>query len=76
MFRIVVLIVALFLIVRGISYLAQRYLDARGAGRTFKRMLRQGRIDAGVYDDAVWTESSAFGRTKLRPKISSAQRHP
>ena len=73
MFRIVVLIVALFLIVRGISYLAQRYLDARGAGRTFKRMLRQGRIDAGVYDDAVWTESSAFGRTKLRPKISSAQ---
>ena len=73
MFRIVVLIVALFLIARGISYLIQRYLTARGAGRTFKRMLRQGRIDAGVYDDAIWTESSAFGRTKLRPKISSAQ---
>lgn len=73
MFRIVVLIVALFLIARGISYLIQRYLAARGAGRTFKRMLRQGRIDAGVYDDAIWTESSAFGRTKLRPKISSAQ---
>ncbi len=73
MFRIVVLIVALFLISRGISYLIQRYLAARGAGRTFKRMLRQGRIDAGVYDDAIWTESSAFGRTKLRPKISSAQ---
>lgn len=73
MFRIVVLIVALFLIARGISYLIQRYLAARGAGRTFKRMLRQGRIDASVYDDAIWTESSAFGRTKLRPKISSAQ---
>ena len=73
MFRIVVLIVALFLIARGISYLIQPYLAARGAGRTFKRMLRQGRIDAGVYDDAIWTESSAFGRTKLRPKISSAQ---
>lgn len=73
MFRIVVLIVALFLIARGISYLIQRYLAARGAGRTFKRMLRRGRIDAGVYDDAIWTESSAFGRTKLRPKISSAQ---
>ena len=73
MFLIALFIVALFLIARGIIYLVQRLLDARGASRSFKRMLRQGRIDAGVYDDAIWTESSSFGRTRLRPKISVAQ---
>ena len=37
-------------------------------------MLKQGRIDAGVYEDAIWTETKRFGRHKLRPKISKEQR--
>ena len=73
MFVISLFTVTLFLIARGILTLVQRYLDARGAGRSFKRMLKQGRIDAGIYADAIWTEASSFGRTKLRPKISRTQ---
>lgn len=73
MFVIALFTVTLFLIARGILTLVQRYLDARGAGRSFKRMLKQGRIDAGIYADAIWTEASSFGRTKLRPKISRTQ---
>lgn len=73
MFTITIFIVALFLILRGVLALIQRYLDWRGAGKSFKRMLRQGRIDAGVYTDAVWTEVEHFGRKKLRAKLSREQ---
>lgn len=73
MFTITIFIVALFLIARGVIWLVQRYLDWRGAGKLFKRMLRQGRIDAGVYTDAVWTEVDRFGRKKLRAKLSREQ---
>lgn len=74
LFTITIFIVALFLIARGISFLIQRYLDLRGKGRSFKKMLRQGRIDAGVYTDAVWSEVEHFGHKKLRAKISKKQR--
>ena len=73
MLHIALLTVAFFLIARGILYLIQRLLARRGAGKSFKQMLRQGRIDAGVYDDALWTESTSFGKEKLRAHISPAQ---
>lgn len=73
LFTITVFIVALFLVARGIAFLIQRYLDLRGAGRSFKKLLRQGRIDAGVYADAVWSEVNRFGHKKLRAKISKEQ---
>lgn len=73
LFTITVFIVALFLVVRGITFLIQRYLDFHGAGRSFKKLLRQGRIDAGVYADAVWSEVNRFGHKKLRAKISKEQ---
>lgn len=73
LFTITVFIVALFLVARGITFLIQRYLDFHGAGRSFKKLLRQGRIDAGVYADAVWSEVNRFGHKKLRAKISKEQ---
>lgn len=73
LFTITVFIVALFLVARGIAFLIQRYLDLRGAGRSFKKLLLQGRIDAGVYADAVWSEVNRFGHKKLRAKISKEQ---
>lgn len=73
LFTITVFIVALFLVARGIAFLIQRYLDFHGAGRSFKKLLRQGRIDAGVYADAVWSEVNRFGHKKLRAKISKEQ---
>lgn len=73
LFTITVFIVALFLVARGITFLIQRYLDFRGVGRSFKKLLRQGRIDAGVYADAVWSEVNRFGHKKLRAKISKEQ---
>lgn len=73
LFTITVFIVALFLVARGITFLIQRYLDFRGAGRSFKKLLRQGRIDAGVYADAVWSEVNRFSHKKLRAKISKEQ---
>lgn len=73
LFTITVFIVALFLVARGITFLIQRYLDFCGAGRSFKKLLRQGRIDAGVYADAVWSEVNRFGHKKLRAKISKEQ---
>lgn len=73
LFTITVFIVALFLVARGITFLIQRYLDFHGVGRSFKKLLRQGRIDAGVYADAVWSEVNRFGHKKLRAKISKEQ---
>lgn len=73
LFTITVFIVALFLVARVITFLIQRYLDFHGAGRSFKKLLRQGRIDAGVYADAVWSEVNRFGHKKLRAKISKEQ---
>lgn len=73
LFTITVFIVALFLVARGITFLIQRYLDFRGAGRSFKKLLRQGRIDAGVFADAAWSEVNRFGHKKLRAKISKEQ---
>ena len=56
MFAITVLILAVFLLFRLGILLVQKYHDARGAGRSFKRMLKSGALDAQVYEEAVWSE--------------------
>lgn len=71
--HIALLTVILFLIARGAIFLVQKLLDRHGRGTSFKEMLRQGRIDAGVYDDALWVESTSFGKKKLRAHLSPAQ---
>lgn len=73
LFTITIFIVAVFLIARVITFVVQKLLDMRGAGRSFKRMLHQGRLDAGVYQDAVWSEVERFGHKRLRTKISKTQ---
>ena len=73
MLHIALLTVILFLIARGAIFLVQKLLDRHGRGKSFKEMLRRGRIDAGVYDDALWVESTSFGKKKLRAHLSPAQ---
>lgn len=73
MLNISVLIIAVLLLARFFGWLFARYQDRHGSGATFKRMLKQGRIDAGVYNDAVWSESERFGSKRLRSKISREQ---
>lgn len=73
MFAITVLILAVFLLFRLGILLVQKYHDARGAGRSFKRMLKSGALDAQVYEEAVWSEVEHFGKKRLRAKISREQ---
>lgn len=73
MFTITVLILAVFLLFRLGILLVQKYHDARGAGRSFKRMLKSGALDAQVYEEAVWSEVEHFGKKRLRAKISREQ---
>lgn len=73
MLRISLLILLVFLLARGIAAAVALYQDKHGAGSSFKRMLRQGRIDAGVYEDAVWSEVGSGNRRRLRSSISREQ---
>ena len=72
--QIFILILAVYLIARGIIWLVQRYHDARGCGTSFKNLLREGKLDANVYVDAVWSEVERFGKHRLRSKIAKRQR--
>ena len=74
MLQIFALILAVYLIARGIIWLVQRYHDARGCGSSFKNLLREGKLDASVYADAVWSEVERFGKRRLRSKIAKRQR--
>ena len=74
MLQIFTLILAVYLIARGIIWLVQRYHDARGCGSSFKNLLREGKLDASVYADAVWSEVERFGKRRLRSKIAKRQR--
>lgn len=73
MIRISLFIIICFLLFRAVSGAVSRYQDRHGAGASFKRMLRQGRLDAGVYDDAVWSEVGHGRRRRLRSNISREQ---
>jgi len=72
--QIFILILAVYLLARGIIWLVQRYHDARGCGTSFKNLLREGQLDASVYVDAVWSEVERFGKRRLRSKIAKRQR--
>ena len=72
--QIFALILVAYLIARGIIWLVQRYHDARGCGSSFKNLLREGKLDASVYADAVWSEFERFGKRRLRSKIAKRQR--
>lgn len=52
----------------------QRYLEGRARGRAFSRMLNQGRLDAGVYADALWSATTS-GARKVRARVSNEQRN-
>ena len=52
----------------------QRYLEGRARGRAFNRMLNQGRLDAGVYADALWSATTT-GARKVRNRVSNEQRN-
>lgn len=52
----------------------QRYLEGRARGRAFKRMLTQGRLEAGVYSEALWSATTA-GARKVRSRVSNEQRN-
>ena len=74
MLTISLLIFLAFLIARFVIGSIQRHLESLGKGSSFKHMLKQGKLDAGVFDDAKWTESTRFGRKRLRSRISVEQR--
>lgn len=65
-----------FLLVRAIIGAVQRYLEGRARGAAFKRMIRQGRIEAGVYDQARWGDdrgSSAKRRFSREQRAAIAR---
>ena len=74
MFQIFLLILIVFLLFKLICVLGSRINDMLGSGRTFKRLLSEKKLDASVYDDAVWKEFGFFGHHKLISKISKHQR--
>lgn len=71
--QIFLVILAIFLVIRLALMGVTRYHNARGSGKRFKRALAQGRLDAEVYEDAIWDEVEHFGRKRLRSKISKRQ---
>ncbi len=64
-------IFAAFLLIRLIIGVVQRWLESRARGRAFRSLLQQGRIDAGVYGAAKWSEQDSSGR--VRAKMSRDQ---
>ncbi len=73
MLTISLLILIAFLIVRVAIGAAQRFMEGRARGRTYRRMLHQGRIDADVHEEASQPEADcARGRSRVR--MSGRQR--
>ena len=60
MLTISLFIILAFLLARFVIGSVQRYLEGRARGRAFKRMLTQGRLEAGVYADALWSATQGF----------------
>lgn len=74
MLTVSILIFIAFLLIRlGIGF-AQRYREGRARGAFFKRMIRQGRIDAGVYGEALWPEGEGGGASLPRRRVSAEHR--
>ena len=47
--------------------------DRSGIGRSFRRMMAAGELDASVYEGTQWRTVERFGKKHLRSKISSEQ---
>lgn len=73
MLTISLLMLLAFLAIRLIIGLAQRFLESRARGRAFRNMLQQGRIDAGVYGQAKWSETDRSGRVRSRMSVAQRQ---
>ena len=73
MLRILLLILLVFLLARAGIWLVQLLHDRFGIGRSFRRMMAAGELDASVYEGAEWRTVERFGRKRLRSKISPAQ---
>ena len=73
MLQITLLILLVFLAVRGAIQLVQKLHDSRGLGRTFRRMMATGELDASVYEGARWRTVERFGRRRLTSRISREQ---
>ena len=63
-----------FLLIRAVGGIVQRALESHAKGKAFRRLLQQGRIDAGLYDEAKWAEPSRRRGGRVRAKMSRAQR--
>lgn len=70
MLRISLLILLVFLLARGVIRLVQKLHDRTGTGRSFRRMMATGKLDASVYDGARWLTVERFGRKRLRSRIA------
>ena len=73
MLRVLFLIFLVFLLARGVILIVQRLHDRAGTGRSFRRMMAAGELDAGVYEGARWRTVERFGRKRLHSRISPEQ---
>ena len=73
MLTVSIFIIVAFLIIRLIIGVVQRILESRARGKAFRRLVNQGRIDAGIYDKAKWSESTTTGKGPVRARLSRDQ---
>ena len=73
MLQISLFIFLVFLAARGVIWLVQKLHDRSGVGRSFRRMMAAGELDASVYEGTRWRTVERFGRKRLRSRISPAQ---
>lgn len=74
MFSILALVVLVFLLARGIGWLVQKWQDRHGAGRTFRRLISEGKLDDSVYAGAAWREFERFGKRRRRAVLAKEKR--
>lgn len=74
MLQIALLILASFLVFRLVCWIGSHFNNIFGSGKTFKRLLDEGRVDASVYKNATWKEINILGRKKLTSRISKEKR--
>lgn len=69
MLTVFIFILFAFLLFRLVSGIVQRFLDSNARGRSFRKLIEQGRIDSGIYGEVKWA-----GKGTPRTKISREQR--
>ena len=73
MLRILFLIFLVFLLARAGIWLVQKLHDRLGIGRSFRRMMADGELDASVYEGTRWRTVERFGRKRLHSRIAPEQ---